>query len=191
MISKEIDCEFASPEEVARALESLSKADLIRIGQIARMRVAGLTTMDWEDLVNESVSRALGGARKWPRNVPFLAFFIQTMRSIANEERRLLKKKQSIKKADQQTADSTEITVTNDVVDRTDPERTSIVDEAIENIESLFSKDTQAMAVIHGHAEGLTPAEIQLLYSMTSTQYSSTQKRIRRRLVSHFMITEN
>src|SRR2546421_510874 len=82
--------DFASVQEVALTLAHLSAADLLRVKQIAKMRSAGLTAVDWEDLVNEAVSRALAGTRRWPRTVPFIAFLAQTIRSVASEEWRRL-----------------------------------------------------------------------------------------------------
>ena len=44
-----------------------------------------LPRQDVEELVNETLRRALEGCRKWPKDVPFMAFLFESMRSIAWE----------------------------------------------------------------------------------------------------------
>src|SRR4051812_46898907 len=92
--------DLASPREVETALTRLSSADLVRIKQLAKLRAAGLTTVDWQDLLNGAISRMLAGTRRWPKSVPLVAFVAQTMRSVASEEWRRLDQDREILESD-------------------------------------------------------------------------------------------
>lgn len=172
--------EHASTAEVIEALDALAPEDLIRLRQLAKLRASSLVVMDWEDLLSEAVRRVLEGSRHWPRDVPFLAFMAQTMRSIASEERReaLI----TIAEADLgwdegQTSPMSDLSSTD-----IDPAREVEARQVLSAIEALFEDDQPALAVLHGFALGLSPEEIQLENGLTQTQYASTQRRIRRAL---------
>lgn len=175
--------DFASVSEVALALANLSKADMTRIKQIAKLRSAGLDVMGWEDLLNESLQRMLEGVRRWPKSVPFIAFLAQTVRSVASDEWRRLRAENTGRESDLGLhADGSERSLADLAVNPIDPEREVVARRSLEEIEALFADDSEALGVIHGLAQGSTPQEVQHDGAMNSTQYASAQKRIRRRL---------
>src|SRR5262249_54808338 len=70
--------------DIARAIQSLSDADLVRLKALARLWTRGLPPcVDWADVLHEAITRALDGSRKWPPGVPILAFLSGIMRSSA------------------------------------------------------------------------------------------------------------
>ena len=77
--------EIATEDEVRAQLLALDDDALYRL----ELRVAGYRRMlprqDVEELVNEALRRALEGCRKWPKDVPFMVFLFESMRSIAWE----------------------------------------------------------------------------------------------------------
>jgi len=83
----------ASTEAVARALAALTSADLLRLKRLAQLRARLLPGLEWDELLNEAVLRALDGSRQWPEGVPLLVFLAGIMRSLvdsrAAERRRL------------------------------------------------------------------------------------------------------
>lgn len=183
---------YASTEEVATALATLSTADLLRIRQIAKLRCVGLSAITWEDLLSEAVTRSLAGTRGWPRAVPFIAFLAQTIRSIASEEWRRRDHEQTTLETDLDPAETETPTTLADLsVDKIDPEREVIARKTLTYIETLFHEDYEANAILRGFAEGATPEQIQSSASLTPTQYASAQKRIRRRLARHFAEKED
>ncbi len=181
----------ATTAEVAAALTALSDADLMRLKQIAQLRGSGLSTVTWEDLVNEAVVRSLAGARRWPRSIPFIAFFAQTIRSIASEEWRRLDHEQTSVETDLGSGEDDNQPIADLAVDHITPERNAMARKTLNDIELLFNDDHEAKAILHGFAEGATPAQIQSSTSLTPTQYASAQRRIRRRLARHFAPKEN
>ena len=183
---------FASTEELSSALTALSTADLLRVKQIARLRCVGLSSVTWEDLINEAVTRSLAGTRRWPRAVPFVAFLVQTIRSIASEEWRRRDHEQTTLETDLGFDEAeTPMTLADFAVDLIDPEREVIARKTLGDIEALFLDDNEAGAILRGFAEGAMPEQIQSSASLTKTQYASAQKRIRRRLARYFATKEN
>lgn len=180
--------DLASPHEVQMALARLSTADLLRIKQLAKLRAAGLTTVDWQDLLNEAISRILAGTRRWPRSVPLVAFLAQTMRSVASEEWRRINQDREILESDlAPTKQGSPVALAEIAVDPVDPERETMARRTIGEIQRLFRDDHEAIEVLHGMARGLAPDEIQSEAGMSETQYASAQKRIRRCLARHFL----
>src|ERR1700756_3688613 len=81
----------ASTEAIARALAALTSSDLLRLKRVAQLRARLLPGLEWEELLNEAVLRALEGSRRWPEGVPLLAFLAGVMRSLVDgraQERR-------------------------------------------------------------------------------------------------------
>jgi RNA polymerase sigma-70 factor (ECF subfamily) len=83
----------ASTDAVARALRALTPDDLLRLKRVAQLRARMAPGLDWEELLNEALVRALDGTRAWPPDVPLIAFLAGIMRSLADaraaERRRL------------------------------------------------------------------------------------------------------
>jgi DNA-directed RNA polymerase specialized sigma24 family protein len=73
-----------SVEAVARALAALTPSDLVRLKRLAQLRARLVPDLDWEELLNEALLRALDGSRRWPESVPLLAFIAGIMRSLVD-----------------------------------------------------------------------------------------------------------
>ena len=179
---------YASSQEVARALVTLSPANKARLRHSAQLRSLGLTGVSWEDLVSESAARALSGTRRWPTDVPFIAFMIQTVRSIASEEWQRLSIHGESLDSDLQPleGDQHESVLAELAIDTLTPERVVQARSALLEIEGLFSDDPEALSVIRGLALGNSPDETQAQAGISAVSYASTQRRIRRSLAKHF-----
>jgi DNA-directed RNA polymerase specialized sigma24 family protein len=79
---------FTSAEAVARALTALTPSELVRLKRLAQLRARLLPGLEWEELLNEALLRALDGSRRWPPNVPLLAFIAGIMRSLVDRRAR-------------------------------------------------------------------------------------------------------
>jgi DNA-directed RNA polymerase specialized sigma24 family protein len=150
-----------------------------QLKRISQLRSIGLVEADGKDLLQEAISRALAGERKWPRDVPLVAFLAQTIRSIANDCWR----RSRVALVDPQSdGDSAELVIDGVADNHFDPEREVAARLAIERVEKIFSDDTTALAIIYGLGEGQSPAEIQLEAGINKTEYATAQRRIRRRI---------
>lgn len=169
-------------------MERLSTADSARLAQLARLRCLGAVGLEWQDLLHEAFIRMLDGRRRWPRDVPFVAFMAQTMRSIASETRQAdmvefgaLEEHEA--RGEQGAAHAlagTDIT----------PEREMAGRQMLLEIEALFADDAIGLAVLEGLARGDPAGEMQMQLGLDPTTYASTLRRIRRRLTNHLLPTE-
>lgn len=173
---------MASIEELSLALNGLTAADAARVKQIAVLRAAG-TGWDWQDLFNEAVVRCLSGSRKWPLSVPFVAFLVQTMRSIAYEERNEAKLFISSSELDEGSS-STQSSLEDRLVEEVTPERRLRAQQSLALVEALFDGDAQGLAVLLASAEANSPEVICEELGLSKTQYASTLRRIRRKLLA-------
>ena len=179
---------FASPQEVASALVTLSSGNKARLRYAAQLRGIGLIGVSWEDLLSEATARALSGARRWPKDVPFVAFMMQTVRSIASEEwYRLSTRGETLESDLRAIDDNQEASVLADLaIDALTPERVAQARSALREIEKLFFDDPEALSVIRGLAFGHSPEETQVEAGISAVSYATTQRRIRRTLAKHF-----
>ena len=161
--------EYATPEEAAAALEKLGQADRIRLKFLARNRLYGQNT-DWEDLLQEALTRILEGTRKWPRDVPIIAFIAGVMRSMAGEYRKQQRQMRS-------DAETMPLASSNP-----GPDSEAEAKAEIKAIEGHFGDDDDALAVVMARFEGHSPEETQAMFNLTKTRYESTLKRIRRKI---------
>jgi DNA-directed RNA polymerase specialized sigma24 family protein len=160
---------------LARALNGLSEADLLRLKRIAQLRARALVQVQWSDLLHEAVLRALEGTRRWPEQVPLVAFLAGIMRSLADEHWRQHRMHAALHADAEEVADAAP-----------NPEREIIARQALVALDRMFRDDEDALKVITGLSHGLTAEEIQRAYGMDATRYASTRKRIRRAILSKF-----
>lgn len=170
---------MAVPHPIREALTGLSRADSVRLFELARLRSGG-TGMESLDLFQEACVRALSGQRQWPPDVPLIAFMAQLMRSIAHEARtrRRLEGGQgpeALNSGSHGPMSGTDLT----------PERHVSAAQELAGIEALFCDDPIGLAVLVGMLEGSPPAEIQQALSLSPTEYNSVLRRIRRRIQNH------
>ena len=180
---------ISRPPTVAAALAALSDADLLRLKRFAELRSLRLPLLNWSDLLNEAIARALDGSRLWPADVEFMVFMLQSIRSIASEQWRRIQRTPVTREADLPLADPTSAEkVSLDEVGRNElnPQREVFAERALRDVMTIFRADKQATAILEGLAEGDAPADIQRRAGMTPIQYASAQRRIRRVLTRAF-----
>lgn len=171
--------------DISRALHGLSETELLRLKALARMRARGLPSgIGWNDLLHETILRALSGARPWPPGVPLLAFLAGVMRSVCSEHwRRLRRERRIFLSADDR--DGAAETAAPDASAACDPERALAATESIAALYRLFAEDGEILKILAGLAEGLTAAEIRRQYGWSQTTYDSARKRLRRAVLRH------
>src|SRR5260370_42177653 len=76
-----------APEEVLEKLDSMSVDDKLRLRLIERRRLRGTDFQEGE-LYKGAVCQAVVGERLCPRDVMFIAFMAQSMRSIPSHRRK-------------------------------------------------------------------------------------------------------
>jgi DNA-directed RNA polymerase specialized sigma24 family protein len=167
--------------DIAAAIRALSDTDLLRLQALARLWTRGMPgSLGWADVMQEAITRALDGSRKWPPGVPILAFLSGVMRSICDDHWRFEVREAKVIVRD---ADAAEFGA--DDTSAADPERVVAAAQALSDIYQLFVNDKAALTIIAGLADGLTAAEICKTYGMTERDYDTTRKRMRRALLRY------
>lgn len=162
--------------DVARALQALSDADLVRLKALARLWSRGMPGgFGWTDILNEAIVRVLDGSRPWPPDVPLLAFLSGVMRSICDDLWRRARREPLVD-------DLSELAVPAEETSP-DPERTLVAAQALAEVHRLFADDPCALKIIAGIGEGLSAREICRLYGMAEREYDTARKRMRRTLL--------
>ncbi len=164
--------------DVGCALRALSDADLVRLKALARLWSRGLPGgLGWADVLNEAIVRSLDGSRRWPPDVPLLAFLSGVMRSIRDEHWRRARRDQILLVAAPDAGGA--------IAAPDDPERVLAAAQALGAINGLFADDPAALKILAGLAEGMSATDIRLHYDMSERDYDSTRKRMRRALLRH------
>lgn len=162
--------------DIGQALRALSDADLVRLQALARLWSRGLPGgLGWTDILNEAVVRCLDGSRRWPPDVPLLAFLSGVMRSICDDHWRRARRDLAWLVAGREAGES--------VAAPSDPERMLAAAQGLSAIHGLFAADPAAQKIIAGLTEGLTASDIRGRYDMSERDYDSTRKRMRRALL--------
>ncbi len=167
--------------DIERAVQLLSDADLVRLKALARLWARGLPGgVGWADVLHEAIVRALDGSRKWPPDVPILAFLSGIMRSICDDHWRRSRRELEVLVRGEDLVD---LCASGDEVKSPSPERVVAAAQSLAAIVQLFASDPLALKVIADLAEGLSPSEICKLHGMSQRQYDTTRKRMRRALL--------
>jgi DNA-directed RNA polymerase specialized sigma24 family protein len=169
-----------SAAAVSRALAALSEIDLVRLRALARLRARGLPHgIDWSDLLNEALARALDGSRQWPPGVPLLVFLAGVMRSICGDFwRRRRQEAELIAFGINADADCRDV-----ACQAANQERVLAACEAVGAIYRLFAGDVAALRIVSGLANGHSAEDIRVMHGMSLVDYHSARRRMRRALL--------
>jgi RNA polymerase sigma-70 factor (ECF subfamily) len=169
---------------IARAIQSLSEGDLLRLKALARLRARSLPGVEWADVLNETIMRALSGTRRWPPGVPIISFLAWSMRSVCDEYWRKTRRERRVIVSSEDTRTTWPPDQADEAPDA-DPERTAAAVQMLAVLDALFAQDETALKIIAGLEDGLSAAEIRLRYGLSETEYDSARKRMRRTLLRH------
>jgi DNA-directed RNA polymerase specialized sigma24 family protein len=170
--------------DAASAIQALSETDLVRLKALARLWSRGLPGgIGWADVLHEAIVRVLDGSRPWPPGVPILAFLSGVMRSICHDHWRRVRHEQKLLVSRDDRAQSGPSAEPADAA--ADPERVAAAVAGLAEIIRLFAGDAVALKIIDGMAGGLTAAEICSAYDISTLDYDTARRRMRRILLRH------
>ena len=165
-----------SREEIASAIRAFSDADWARLRAVARRYAIG-RPIEWEDLLQESMRRAIDG-RICPSHVDVVKFLAEAMRSIAHGESELVEHRLVL------------VAKTGDELGVADPnphaEDMLISEQSAatlrKDVLALFDDDPVARDIVEGIMELMSPEELRELTDLGQTDYDSKRRLIRRRI---------
>jgi DNA-directed RNA polymerase specialized sigma24 family protein len=172
--------------EIATAIRAFTAAQWARLRQAAELFALG-RPIEAEDLLQEAFRRALGGERKCPATVDVVWFLAQAMRSIANAELNLTKRRPP------QISLSTPGEPEPLGLDPPDPspnaaqqlESDQEAEHDRDEIIALFADDPAAQVIVEGLMEGMKGEDLRSLTELDETAYESKRRLIRRRIARH------
>jgi RNA polymerase sigma-70 factor (ECF subfamily) len=186
LANTESECDIASIEEVREALLALSRNDLARLNAIAKIRARAALGLQWQDLLHTAVERVIDGSRRWPRDLSFLTFMRQVMRSLASEHVRKAVTGPIRLESDLHGDSSGQSLFVKVHSEDPDPEREVLARQALAVVRSQFADDAVVLTILEGMKEGLSPSEIQRQAGIDQKAYATAQKRLRRGLARTF-----
>lgn len=174
-----------STDEMKEALSSLSDADMLRLGRIARRYSRG--RIDPDDLLQQAFVVILDGSRKRPRDIAIMSFLAGTLRSLASSRFKSLSRLPELQllAAADDDCDDLLIEATRPS-DAPNPDQVLISEQDAATIHgailSLFADDEIARLIVEGDMEGMDASEMQELTGLDRTAYNSKRRLIRRRI---------
>jgi hypothetical protein len=189
---KDEQIQYATREDVEKAVEQLSPEDEMRVEKFAQYRIRSLGRRakgTYDDLKAEAIASIWIGAenldegRRWRKTeVTFVQQLIGAMRSIsshwheaADENEAWLDSEVSIQTEDGNQLSPLDIAPSG----APDQERAFLAKEQLGAIYRLFQNDDDAALVLEGIREGWTSSEIIENLGLPKNKYEAALKRIR------------
>ncbi len=173
--------EYLNLAEVADALDQLSAGDKLKLHLIEARHLGG-SGFTRGQLLQDAVGRALLGDRRCRRNVPFVAFIAQSMRSIAShsrdERRRFVPLDPSPHQSDQLESKRP----TEYAAGQLTPEEHLLEKQAKDVLKAIlahFDDDEEAQLVLMGWADGLRGKALRDATGLDQSALDYAIKRIR------------
>jgi DNA-directed RNA polymerase specialized sigma24 family protein len=175
--------DFLSAGEFIGALEALLPDEKLKLADIEALRCGG-TGFTPGELVQEAIYRTLAGERNCPRDVPFMAFMAQTMRSIASHDRLQRGRESSLE--DMQAANAVADSEAADPpVSGPSPEDQLMQKQdaaAVQTIHGRFEDDEEAQLILLGWQDDLRGAALREATGLDQGKLDYAIKRIRTRM---------
>lgn len=177
------NAEHLTYEEALTAIDALSALDQAKLGRLERRHLSG-TDFAEGDLLHEAICSALFGEKKCPRETPFVAFLLQSMRNIAGRRRKQLRRQVPIAGGATQDEGDDEFDIKDDapgaeeeIIREEDENRAAEVWAALQ---SLYGSDEQIQLVLLGWEEGVRGKDLREFIGVTQAELDYIIKRIRR-----------
>jgi len=172
---------FLSGEELLATLDALSPEEKLKLADIETSRLGG-TSFTSGELIQETLYRALSGDRNCPRDIPFIAFMAQTMRSIANHDREQGRRTKPFGDDSDGDADPPDAAAPSPEDDLMQKQDTA----AVQAIHGCFEDDPEAQLVLLGWQDGLRGSELREATGLDQGKLDYAIRRIRKRMRSAY-----
>lgn len=175
------------------AIDGLSKSDLKQLYRVARTLLFRTSFRDPQELAHEALARALAGTRQWPSQaVPFMAFAVMAMKSIADASRKSPEQARTVT-FDGFTAEGVSLSGSLWASATASPEDALIESECeaerqmqLEKLRRHFENDRQVRLLIESLANRKSSDDIRTELQCTRGEYEALRKRLRRAVVKLF-----
>lgn len=164
-----------STDEIRQFVHSMAAAERFRMLAWARAFVVG-SEIDPRDLVEDAILAALSGDRKCRRDLSIMVFFKSTLRSLANGEfRSAWRRHREILSADDET-----VFLSFEPRAADDPSHQALVGDACARLLAACAQNEDAYNVLMCRGAGYSPEETQRETGLSTIEYASALRYIRR-----------
>jgi hypothetical protein len=182
---------YASPDQVLTAFESLPDAELLSIRAVAARHIQGTRYSEPADLIHEVLYKCLQGTRHWPTDVPLAAFINEAMKSIALVDRNAIENTRVVH-LDTGAFDALDHDLMSTHIGFMGPEeayesqqRASLGKAKIAALKQAFSDDPIARTLITAWVNNVQTKDVLNIKSISRSDYDAARKRIARYLQAH------
>lgn len=176
-------------QEFFDALEALDERQNLTLYNFAAPLLDGSGYSSGIDLLHEVIERVLKGTRKWRRDIPFGAFLHEAMRSVASVEKRSPQRRAVPYEDWMEAGADADFEMENEFACSPEELLSKRQDEhqrrmALNGAKVRLAHDTEALAVLNGLEEQMTPAEIRKAYKIGERAYKAARARIAKEIRS-------
>lgn len=193
---------LATPEDVADAVDALTAEDHVRLFKAAASCLGGTPYETTEELVSAAVSQTYTSAagdpgRRWPVDVRFIAFMVNTIQGMASDSRKSAAWRRTdrvddlLAEGDQRDPLGARGRFSQSVEDEVLEEQ-ELRDQAARNdavlakIAEFYKGDDDVLAIMMQIEDGLSPKQVQEMFAMSEVKYDTARRRWRRGLAKLF-----
>lgn len=189
--------EYYSEVEVEHQLAKLSQADIARLIQIFTVKgCEARAGMAGGDVLNQAVTRVLGGHRLWRKDHSAVQFLIGAGSSIIDNEAKRRAREQLTSSIDEFVEETDLNEVSAEVAERLSNKSVQCEVEAeqddagvnqwLNKIRRLFSGDTDVLCYLEQKLSGIKKAEILHFCQFTDTTYRAVERRFKDKIRKRF-----
>lgn len=171
--------------QIIEAYEELTNKERTVLRRYARKHIRGTSFFEPDDLVNETLARALERSRKWPLSAPFSIFMCLAMRSVAEADRGRPDNKLAWAdpfieaRGDASGGQSLASPVEARLIAL---EKLRDAAKAVRLARAALGDDAEAHRAIDGMLQGVPPRETCAAHSMSAAAFDAARQRATRRL---------
>lgn len=188
---------IAAQEQVRSALEGLDDDALLKLRHVAIRMILGTSYRDPQDLVHDAFASALHLRRLWNMEQAFYSFLCGAMKSIASNDRCSLatrSERSAAALAGPDEIDHDQVLVSADAkaqiqalpAARAAEEEQVRRRERVNAVYALFSDDDEITMMLMAMEDGCRGEDIARQCGMTSLQYQTARRRMKRHLAAAF-----
>ncbi|MGD9658910.1 MAG: hypothetical protein AB7U61_14965 [Methylocystis sp.] len=178
------ESETLGTEVIREAIEGFGDVDWLRLRRAADY-FAWRTGVQGCDLQQEALTRVLEGRRKCPRNTKVITFLCNAIRSIASEDDWDVQRVPLNSALEFDPDDGAKLCDPSQSPDREAQGRID-GERLLTEVLCLFDDDETAKLMFEGMMEEMEGEELREFLGLTSTEFDSKRRLVRRRLNNHF-----
>jgi DNA-directed RNA polymerase specialized sigma24 family protein len=170
---------IASPAEVRKAIETLTKADHAKLMLIARSFARKRSrdlAVDHLDMVQDAITKTLRGVRKWKKSIPIVKHLDRVIESDSGHR---------AAKAREHPLQELPVGSEEPCHPASDYREQVHAADELDWVLRCFEGDETALELLRMRSQGLSLSEIQIGLGIDVTQYETVMRRIRRRVAKH------